>query len=461
MTGSCPTAFGGWAVVLTLTVAIAATGCSGSSSDGAGTARWSGTVDTAADGRVIVTNTGGGAWFRDTVTARRTLLLGETGISGGSEATTFGSIVGLAVDGDGRVFVGDRQTNTVRAFGPEGLHLGLVGGEGPGPGEFSWPNGLSVGPDGWLYVADTDGVTVMGSPAGGPLPTEQIDSWPTVIYPQAFRPFRVACGGTVYYPHVDHNPTVQMYIRYRRGGDVRDTLFIPDLEGLPANVPHYRTGPGGGRMVRGLDHPPLAPVPSWDVTPEGRLLVGESSRYRLLLIAPGGDTVRTVRRRVERRAIPTGVRRESTEALRTRLDTLPVPVDEVNDLPDPVANLDLPSRYPAHLEVRVGQSGRFWVERPPLPERSRATPFDAFDPRGVYLGTVVVPGRFDPGRGYTNARSRPRPVFTDDAVYGVVTDSVTGVQRIARFSYDLPDREDGAPPPPGPPCASVAPEGAR
>ena len=407
--------------------------------------RWTGTVDTAANGRVTVTNTGGGAWRRDTVEARRTLLLGEAGVTGGSEETTFGEIIGLAVDREGRIFVGDRIGSTVRAYSPDGSHLGLVGGEGEGPGEFRWPEALVFGPEGRLFVAEIGGVTVMASPAPTGIPTEQVRSWQPVSRPQTYRPLRVTCGGRVYYPHQVNRPMRHFYLRIGSDGTVSDTVRVPEMSGTPSNVPWYRTGSGGGRMLGGVDHPPLAPVPSWDVTPEGRLLLGESSRYRLFLVAPGGDTVRTVRRRVERRAIPTEVRRESTEALRSRLDTLPVPVDDVNNLPDPVANLDLPSRYPAHLDVRVGQSGRVWVARPPLPDRPRAAPFDVFDRRGVFLGTVVVPGRFDMGRGFTNARSRPRPVFTDDAVYGVVTDSTTGVQRVARFSYELPEREDGAP----------------
>lgn len=294
-------------------------------------------------------------------------------------------------------------------------------------------------------MAETDGVTVMGSPAGGTLPKEQIDSWPTVTYPQVFRPLRVVCDGTVYYPHVDHDPTVQMYIRYGKDGTVRDTVLVPELEGLPPGVPGYRTGPGGGRMVPGVDHPPLAPVPSWDVTAAGNLLVGEAHRYRLLVLSSRLDTLRVVRRQVDRRSIPEEIRTDSAEALRTRLDTLPVPLEDVKQLPEDVATVEIPDRYAAHHEVRVGRDGRFWVKRPPLRNRSDTASFDVFDRSGVFLGTLLVPGRFDPGRGYTNARSRARPVFTDEAVYGVVKDSTTGVQRIARFSYELPEREDGAP----------------
>lgn len=444
--------------VVALAVAAAAVACSESPPGRADPGRWTGAVDTAADSRVTVTNTGGGAWARDTVRARRTLLLGEAGVSSGSEATTFGDVTSLAVDSGGRIYVGDRISNSVRAFGLDGDHLGLVGGEGEGPGEFRWPEALALGPEGRLYVAEVEGVTVMAPRSDGGLPTQQVEAWQPVATPQAYRPLRVTCRGRIFYPHQSSRPTEHFYLRLGDGGGVVDTVEVPDMPDVPSGVPWFRTGPGGGRMLRGVDRVPLAPVPSWDVTPDGRLLVGEAHRYRLLFISPGGDTSRVVRREVSPRPIPEPVRRESTEALRTRLDTLPVPVDEVNNLPDRVADLELPSRYPAHLEVRAGMNGNAWVERPPRPDRPHGAPYDVFDRRGVYLGTVVVPVRFDPGRGFTNARSRPQPIFTDEAVYGVVVDPVTGVQRVARFSYDLPEREDEAPPPPAAPCAPAGSE---
>lgn len=414
---------------------------------------WTGTIDTTAHGRVVVTNTGGGAWRDDTIRARQSLVIGEAGISDGSEAIAFGEIIGLAVDTAGRVYVGDRLSNTVRAYGPDGRQLGLVGREGQGPGEFQWPDGLAFGPDGRLYVAESDGITVMTSPGDGSLPTEQVDQWPTVPYMQVFRPFRLACDGTVYYPHREGDPSRDFYLRYRRDGTLRDTVRVPRLAGLPSDVPYVRTGPGGGGMISGVDHVPLAPIPSWDVTPDGRLLLGEARRYRLRMLAPDGDTLRTVRRDVDRRPISEPVRRESADALRTRLDTLPVPVGEVRNLPSPVADVELPARYPSHLIIRVGTAGRIWVERAPLRGQPGMTPYDVFDRSGVYLGTLVIPVQFDSGRGFTNGRMRPRPVFTDSAVYGVVADSVTGVQQVARFSYELPDREAGAPPAPAAPCA--------
>lgn len=79
----------------------------------------------------------------------------------------------------------DRISNSVRAFGPDGSHLGLVGGEGEGPGEFRWPESVAFGPEGRLYVAEVDGLTVFASRCDGGLPTQQVEAWQPVVTPQA------------------------------------------------------------------------------------------------------------------------------------------------------------------------------------------------------------------------------------------------------------------------------------
>lgn len=417
--------------------------------------RWSGSVDTA--GPVAVRNTGGGAWVRDTVEAERVLLLGEIGISEGTEATTFGDVSGLAVDRQGRLYVADRMTSTVRAYSQAGEPLAVIGSEGEGPGEFQSPMALAAGPEGTLVVADLDGLTLMAPPAPGALPTEPAGTWSYPGYAQIYRPLRVDCRGTVYFPDqrspADLPVTRHYYLLVELEEGVRDTLRVPELEGLPGATPFLRTGPGGGRMVPGADRPPLSPTPSWDVTPGGTLLLGEARAYRLALLSATGDTVRTFGRAMERRVIPGGVRRESAAALQARLDTLPGPISDVENLPPDVAEVRLPERYPAHLEVRAASDGRVWVERPPLEDRPEDTPYDVFDASGVYLSTVVLPVRFAEGRGYTHARVTARPQFTADRAYGVVVDTATGVQRIAGFSFDVPGREETAPTPSPPPCS--------
>lgn len=431
--------------------------CGDGPSPDAASDRWRGSVDTIAADEVDVRNTGGGAWLRDTVMAERTLLLGEIGISEGTEATTFGDISGLAVDREGRLYVADRMTSTVRAYSAAGEPLTLIGSEGEGPGEFQSPMALAAGPEGTLVVADLDGLTLKAPPAPGDLATEPAGTWSYPGYVQIYRPLGVNCQGTVYYPDQRSPSGVStirhFYLLVDFGEGVRDTLRVPKLEGLPGGTPFVRTGPGGGRMVPGIDRPPLSPVPSWDMTPGGKLLLGEARAYRLALLSPTGDTVRTIGRAMERRAIPREIRRESAAALQARLDTLPGPISDIENLPPDVAEVQLPERYPAHRDVRVASDGRIWVERQPLEDRPETTPYDVFDATGVYLGTVVLPVRFTEGRGYTHTRVTARPQFTADRAYGVVVDTATGVQRIAGFSFEPPDREEAAPRPPPPPCS--------
>ncbi|MDP2496407.1 MAG: hypothetical protein Q8W44_00305, partial [Candidatus Palauibacterales bacterium] len=286
------------------------------------------------------------------------------------------------------------------------------------------------------------------------LPTRQVGSLQPSVFPQVFSRLRVDCRGTVYFPHKTGREKRHLYVLADFASGIRDTLHVPDFPGLPDGTVSIRTSPKGGRMVFGLDRPPLAPVPSWDVTEDGDLVAGEADRYRLAVISRGGDTTRVVGRSMTRRRIPERVRRDSARALRARLDSLPVPPSEVSKLSEDVADVRLPGRYPAYLGVHRGRGGRTWVQRPHLPDLGDATPYDVFDRAGIHLGTVVVPGRFDRGRGSVTSRMRARPVFTEDAVYGVVKDSTTGVQRIARFSYKLPEREEDAPPAPPEPCSA-------
>jgi hypothetical protein len=60
----------------------------------------------------------------------------------------------LAVDGHGRVYVGDDSDQRIKAFARDGERLGQVGGSGNGPGRFGRIDALSA--DGaQLYVADS------------------------------------------------------------------------------------------------------------------------------------------------------------------------------------------------------------------------------------------------------------------------------------------------------------------
>jgi len=70
------------------------------------------------------------------------------GLQAGAPEYLFQRVAGVRRLGDGRIVVADRGHSTVRVFDATGRHVVTLGGEGQGPGEFSWIGHLSVrGPD--------------------------------------------------------------------------------------------------------------------------------------------------------------------------------------------------------------------------------------------------------------------------------------------------------------------------
>jgi sugar lactone lactonase YvrE len=66
----------------------------------------------------------------------------------------FGAPQGVALDGDGNVFVTDTLNNRVEIFDADGTFISQFGKAGDGPGYFSRPKGIAVDADGHIWVAD-------------------------------------------------------------------------------------------------------------------------------------------------------------------------------------------------------------------------------------------------------------------------------------------------------------------
>jgi hypothetical protein len=104
------------------------------------------------------------------------LILGEaTGASFGS------SVLRLAVDSKGMIYVGDWMNSCVWMFDPGGTSLGATGRRGQGPGEFQAVHGVDVGRGDSLFVFDANSRRLSAFAPGTPpelaytlrIPTEQ------------------------------------------------------------------------------------------------------------------------------------------------------------------------------------------------------------------------------------------------------------------------------------------------
>ena len=70
------------------------------------------------------------------------------------EHDAFGNVTGVAVDNRGRIVVADDLGHHFKVFEPSGAYLATVGRRGEGPGEFSGPWTVAVGPADSVFVYD-------------------------------------------------------------------------------------------------------------------------------------------------------------------------------------------------------------------------------------------------------------------------------------------------------------------
>lgn len=303
------------------------------------------------------------------------------------------------------------------------LGAGCAGDEGPGAGGTAgYPERLDTAegvltlgrverPPDYLFG---DVTSVAADPRGRIYVADRFDSAGRYLHPgYRFPPD----GGARYF-----------YLVFEDGRHAGDTLPVPPYPGLGrTRTPYYWLTEGRtGKMVRGLSRVPFQPAPAWDVTPRGTVIGGDGAGPELVETDAAGDTVAVVDLPGPgSRPVPDEAERDSLAALEARIDSLPVPLPEVVDLGERVADRDLPRTLPALLDVVVARDGRIWVERWPPEGRPERRWYDVLRPDGGYVLSVVVP---EP------VADEPPPFITEDAFYGVVTDPATGIQRVVALS---------------------------
>jgi streptogramin lyase len=343
-------------------------------------------------------------------------------------ADSLGELSGIAVDRAGNVYVSDFSATQIWVFDAAGRSLKAIGRKGQGPGEFQAPTGIAIGPDARLYVRDAVRVSrFTADPSTGRL-TRYEDGFrgPTYADWRSTRATRFDSAGRLYYPafnNIDRSRRTGYYLRYSPAGMLLDSLEVPAFPNAPASTAFFRVSAGGGRMLRGLNHVPFAPLPVWEVTSRGTLITGDGRSYLLRETDRAGRELRVYRRTVPPERIPDRERRDSLAALRARLDSVPVPLDRVEGMPPEVRSLRLPNVYPAYMAAYEGEDGRVWVRRWAAGGSERSI-FDVFEPDGRFRTVVVLPRAI---------AAYPTPVLSLGGIAAIGIDGETGANTILRF----------------------------
>lgn len=288
---------------------------------------------------------------------------------------------------DGRIVIANDGSKELRYFSADGRFLGAAGRDGEGPGEFRAIARL------WLAGGDTvvaydpllhrltsfkgagtlaGSVPVAPLPGGGPLPPEVVGRFADgSLVARALLPLPLDAPAGMKRDPVD-------YFRIPAGdaapapmgsfpGD--ESFVIHEGSGVSANQPMF------GRRTQ--------------VAVGGeRFYIAPGDAYRIDEHGANGRLVRSIRVRQP------AVRVTTADVERFRHDYLEaVAPEERPRLERIFARVPVPSTFPAHGRILVDAEGNLWVAAYRRPGEERQT-WNVFDPRGRWLGPVVVPGRF-------------------------------------------------------------------
>ncbi|HUG39406.1 MAG TPA: 6-bladed beta-propeller [Longimicrobiales bacterium] len=363
---------------------------------------WAGTTDTLPSGQVVVRNTAEPVWAQGRGwRVEEELRLGRVE---GTGPDMFGRIVALEVDGGGRLWVFDGQSQELRVFDASGAHVRTIGRRGGGPGEFAQGVHVEQGPDGHMWVMDpqnnrvsrfdTAGEHLGARPAAGGF---VIMPWPGGFDAEGhyYAPFFRRPDGEFRLALVRHDAALVPL----------DTLDVPDDPVARGRFEHRSSG--GGRMVAGI---PFQGGLTWRLTERGTILGMLTDEYRLFELNAAGDTLRTITRDYTPLPVTPSDRAEARRELEWftrqggRIDLS-----------------KLPPTKPAATTFFEDDEGHLWVERVTAPGNSGSA-HDVFDPGGRFLGKVTLP--------FALSQS-PAPILRDGILHGVTRDDL-GVQYVVR-----------------------------
>jgi hypothetical protein len=225
---------------------------------------------------------------------------------------------------------------------------------------------------------------------------------------------------------------------FRVGADgaVRDSIVAPHYPGPAASFAVVRLSATDGRMLRGLGYTPFTPVRQWASTPRGTIISGDAKSYLLVETDAAGREVRRFARPYQPVPIDASERRDSLRALSARLDSITVPLSQVEGMSDDVRARRLPAEYPAYREVAVSGDGVLWVRRwSDATTRARSV-FDVFDAEARFLGTVVLAA---------DLRADPVLVIMGSQGAGIEVDPETGLEMLVRFTVPASFRGETGP----------------
>ena len=352
----------------------------------------------------------------------------------------FEYIGALTRDADGRIYVGDRDAQDVRVYGPDGRYLFQVTRSGEGPGEIRQiVCGLVFDPDGRLWIDAWDSYKVFD------IREEGADYVRDVLPPDEARRITTADGTTMNvsrttncFPPMFAGPTglilaVDYYylddegeidaewqqVRIGPDGSVHRRITIPERDLGDTSWPQmiWRHRIWGPREV--AIPPPFANHKFLVHSPDGTAAHLYTREYVVQLFDEDGQVRREIRRDI---AGPLITEAEANLE-QGRLDEIR---DGMSEVLIEFPSIEMPERKPPVGDMWFDEDGRLWV-RLAWAEADEVLRAHVYDPDGEMLFTAEYPRGIDLSLGGVSG----------DVALGVQRMEFD-VQRVVRLRFSPP-----------------------
>lgn len=342
----------------TLYVAAAAVGCTDKPQQTPSLSE----VRDSSQGPVVVRFTGSARTWRAEHIA--TIGVDETG------ELEFGTVRSVLLDGQGRLFVVDPSLVRVSEFDSLGAFVRHIGRKGTGPGEYIAPYSLASFYDSLaLFDPYSSRISLLNREG------RWVRQWTVAMNTggQAVRLYRASPNEFwAYATRIGGSGVERVFVRYSRSGPT-DTVsahavLAPRATGVTCMVPRgisFYSDPLSGRTL-------AVPLPS------GEVAIATSTAYRILILAPSGDTLRIFERPIEAALVSD----DDWSAEETRWHEWR---DRMINAKCDRDALRRPATHPVVEWLVLDDSGNLWVAVRTVAGRS----FDVFDPTGSLVATVT------------------------------------------------------------------------
>jgi len=302
----------------------------------------------------------------------------------------FGSLLAVALDDKGNLYVCDYQANNLKKFDSAGKYLGTIGKAGQGPGDFNGPVSLEFS-KGRLYVREgmNSRVSIL-NPDGSFIKSVPIDfkkeSW------QVMR--ALPDGRFVVQKEIAHMETLAAHQNAAQDApqDFYLELYSFDL-GFIKTIYHRQVRRNKYVTEQHYANVPIpyAPYVYWDITPDGKIVVGYSEKYEIEVYDPDKGKISSFSHAYTPVEVTVPDKDSFFRGITVTTITDGGERSVKRGAPDyMVKNIEFPKVFPPFHDLKVDSQGNIWITPWTSQAQKTGAVFDAYGPDGKFLNRVQV-----------------------------------------------------------------------